>query len=652
MRPEDLALLHTVGDPDVHPDGERIVVTVARPDLDQDTYVRALHLVGTDGSSRRFTAGPRDARGRFSPDGTQLAFLRSPEKGKPAQVAIVPVDGGEAEVVTELPMGAGDHVWSPDGRWLVVTGSVRLPELADLDDDERARRPRRITGLGFRWESRGWLHDQHVQLWLVDATGEQEPRQLTDAPFDHGSPAFTLDGTAVLCMSAQQDDAENSPEAQVWRIPLDGEEPEAVTAPGGWGAPVALAGGGFLTVGHVSSYEWPAPAGLHRHDVDGGVSEVLPDLDRDISGLPGRGPTVLADGSVLLVVEDRGAVQLVRTTADGRHDVLVGGAQMVTGAAATPDGGTVAYTATHPTDPGELWVLDGGEPRVLTSFNEELRGQLLPVEHFAFERDGQELDAWVLLPEGDGEDLPLLFNIHGGPTAQYGHYFFDEFQVEARAGYAVVGINPRGSSGRGAAFSTAVVGDWPNEDSVDVLDLEAVVDAVLARHPQISPERVGIMGGSYGGYATARLLARTDRYASAIVERGLLNWVSFAGTSDIGSYFDRMFVGTQMPEGIDALWAASPVRTADRISTPTLVLHSFEDHRCPPEQAYQLFSMLRRNGVESELLLFPDESHELSRSGSPKHRVERFEAVLAWHDRHLGVERPTADATEEEAATG
>ena len=362
---------------------------------------------------------------------------------------------------------------------------------------------------------------------------------------------------------------------------------------------------------------------------EGELSDLLPDLDRDAVP-PVR---VTDDGRVFVLVEDRGAVHLLAVDG-GEAQVVVGGAQTVT--VFDTDGDRVVYTATHSTDPGELWVLHGGEARVLTAHNEALREELLPVEHFTFERDGAEIDAWMVLPAEDaGDDVPLLVNIHGGPTAQYGHAFFDEFQVEAGAGYAVVGCNPRGSSGRGHDWSTAVVGAWMDEGSVDILDLEALADATVARSERIDADRIGIMGGSYGGYATARILARTDRYGSAIVERGLLMWPSFGGTSDIGAYFDEMFLQRSLPGDIEDQWLASPVRTADRITTPTLVLHSLQDHRCPPEQAQQFFSMLRRNGVTSELLLFPDESHELSRSGAPKHRVERFEAVLDWHDRFL-----------------
>jgi dipeptidyl aminopeptidase/acylaminoacyl peptidase len=299
----------------------------------------------------------------------------------------------------------------------------------------------------------------------------------------------------------------------------------------------------------------------------------------------------------------------------------------------------VAFTATSLADPGELWrVADGTEER-LTTINDDLRtdGNLVATEHVTFARGDDEIDAWVLLPPDAGADVPLLLNVHGGPTTQYGFGFFDEFQVYAAAGYGVVGINPRGSSGRGRAWARAIVGTWTDGGSPDTLDLEAAVDMVLERYPQVARDRLGVMGGSYGGYATARLLARTDRFRSAVVERGLLNWVSFGGTSDIGAFFDRMFMDRALPADAAALWAASPVAHADRISTPTLVIHAEHDWRCPVEQGEQLFVMLRRHGVDAELLRFPDEGHELSRSGSPKHRVERFEAILDWHAHHLGA---------------
>jgi dipeptidyl aminopeptidase/acylaminoacyl peptidase len=621
-----------------------VAYVVARMDLDEDVTTTAIHVLDlADGTTRAFTTGDGDGSPRWSPDGARLAFLRSPSPGEPSQLAVLDLAGGEAVTLTSFALGVSEHDWTPDGTRIVVAGTEWRPGWDDRDDDERARQPRRITELGYRFDDRGWLHDRVTRLWVVDPDGEQDTRALT--PADHSVAGLAVTDDAVVFASRRNEDRETEPGTPLFHVPLDGGELEQLVGPGDWNRPVRAVravragrdardgSGGVLLTGLEDGLAWPQPHRLHRIARDGEVVDLAPDLDRDLAGEP----QPLDDGRVLVLMEDRGAVHLVAVAPDGSHEVVVGGAQTVTGFDASADGSRIVYAATHPTDPGEVWLLQDGTARVVTSHNEQLRDVLLPVEHFTFERDGAELDAWAVMPDaGAGDGVPLLVNIHGGPTAQYGHAFFDEFQVEAGAGYAVVACNPRGSSGRGAAWSTAVVGAWVDEDSVDILDLEAVADAALARYDRIDPERLGIMGGSYGGYATARILARTERYGSAIVERGLLSWPSFGGTSDIGAFFDRMFLQRTLPGDAADQWEASPVRTADRITTPTLVLHSLQDHRCPPEQALQFFSMLRRHGVESELVLFPDEGHEMSRSGSPRHRVERFEAVLDWHDRHLG----------------
>ena len=630
MRPSDLSLLRDVSDPVLQPGGDLVAYVVSRLDLDDDRNASRLHVYDLAADEDRvLTTGAADRAPRWSPDGTRLAFLRSPEPDEPAQLAVIELAGGEATTLTDFDRGVNELAWTEDGAAIVVAGTEWRPGWEDRSDDERARQPRRITELGYRGDDRGWLHDRVTRLWVVDPDGEEATRALT--PADHSVAGIAVSGDDVVFRSPRHDERETEPGTPLHRVPLAGGEIRRLTGPGDWDRPVAIGDGAVVLAGLADAFSWPAPPRLLRIDEDGTVHDLAPDLDRDVVGVP----RPLEDGAVLVRVEDRGAVHLHRVV-DGASDVVVGGAQQVTAFDADPTGRRIVYCATHPTDPGELWVHEDGEARVLTDHNEALRDELLPVEHFTFERDGVEIDAWAVLPAAsDGDDVPLLVNIHGGPTAQYGHAFFDEFQVEAGAGFAVVGCNPRGSSGRGAAWSTAVVGAWMDEGSVDILDLEALADATIARYDRIDPDRVGLMGGSYGGYATARILARTDRYGAAIVERGLLTWPSFGGTSDIGAYFDRMFLQRTLPDDAGDQWQASPVRTADRITTPTLVVHSFEDHRCPLEQALQFFSMLRRHGVTSELLLFPDESHELSRSGAPQHRVERFEAVLDWHDRFL-----------------
>ena len=660
MQPSDLQHLVVPSDPQLHPDGVRVAYVLTEIDLEQDRYDRTIRL--WDGTrNRRFTAGPSDTAPRWSPDGARLAFLRRTDQDDAhPQLYVMRTDGGEAEVRTDLPLGVTDLAWSPDSTQLVVVGREWVPELAELDSDERARVPKRITTLPYRSDTDGWTHQRRTSLWLVDVVGDGRPQCLTPGELEQDAPVWRPDGAAIGFLSDAPDRSETDPHNQPMELDLATGGQRPLATPGMWAAVDYAADGTVHLTGLADPFDWPAPQAIWRVDERDGTDPSLTcltaALDLDVN--PGSPPATpvgprFVDGAIYTVLEGRGSTSVVRldprSAADGSdHAVteVVGGRRCVTGYAARPDGSALVFTATDPATPGELYWLENGTERCLTDLTPGQRRKLdiRPTQRFTFDRDGAELDVWAVLPDGfdtaADRSVPVLLMIHGGPTAQYAEHFFDEFQVGAGAGYLVVATNPRGSSGRGIDWCRAVVGAWSQADSVDTRDLEAVVDAALERYPQADPGRVGIMGGSYGGYATARLLARTDRYASAIVERGLLQWESFSGTSDIGPYFDRMFLGSSLIDGPGVHHDASPLATADRITTPTLVLHSEHDWRCPIEQAEQFFVALKRSGTTTEMVRFPDEGHELSRSGSPKHRVERLDIVLDWHDRFL-----TADDT-------
>jgi dipeptidyl aminopeptidase/acylaminoacyl peptidase len=656
VRPADLDHLAVPGDPQLHPDGRRIAYVLSEVDVDGDRYVRTIHLCD-GGRTRRFSHGPTDTSPRWSPDGAWLAFLRkgTEDDAKP-QLHVMPADGGEAQRRTDLPLGVTDLAWSPDSSRLVVVATVWADEVADLDADERARRPKRITRLPYRTDSQGWVHDRRAKLFLVDVTGDADPTPLAPDAVEPGAPNWHPEGDRVAFLADPVDWPEFEPHNQPFSVAVDGsEKPAPLADPGMWNGVHHGPDGRVFLTGLPDPLDWPAPTAIWLapqapgDGADVGLTPVTAHLDRDVSASGTIGPRFV-EGGFLTALEDRGSVGVVRVDLAGwdptgdtppATEEMVAGRRTVTGFDTPADGAVVVFTASDPATPGDLYRREDGRERGITDLARGFRARvdLRPTERFTFERDDVELDVWAVFPKdfdtaAEGS-IPVLFNIHGGPTAQYGDVFFDEFQVEAGAGYLVVGTNPRGSSGRGHDWCRAVVGAWADGDSVDTLDLEAVVDATLARYPQADPDRVGIMGGSYGGYATARLLARTDRYGSAIVERGLLQWESFCGTSDIGPYFDRMFLATSLVDGADVHRAASPVGTAHRITTPTLVLHSEHDWRCPPEQGEQFFVALKRAGVPTEMVRFPDEGHELSRSGTPKHRIERFEVVLEWHRRWL-----------------
>lgn len=638
MQIDDLTTFRTPARPHLHPDGVRVALEVSRPDTDADRASRSI-WVHDGAQTRRFTTGDADSMPRWSPAGDRLAFLRSdPAAAKPgSQVAIMPADGGEAAVLTDLPLGVTSLRWSPTGDRLAVVGTTWTEEWADLDDEERARRPRRIVGSGYRHDNRGWLHDRRSQVWIVDAvTGERTRIGTRDA--DEGSPVWSPDGTRVAFLAHPDDPRRMARGVDIVEVEIESGATTVRHEAGGWAALSYRPDGRLFAVGDERADAYPGLFALWRLDDEGPV-DLTGHLDRSIWSflLPPEmaDPVWLDDGRLLIGWEDSGRVGVVAIDEHGAVEHRVTGDRFVVGFDATPDARRVVFVATTPTDPGELFEDDGGAERTLSDLNAEFVAStpLVAPHHRRVETDdGVEVDVWSYLPEGRGK-VPVLLNIHGGPATQYGFSFFDEFQIYAGAGYGVVAANPRGSSGRGDAWLKAVTGDgWGAVDTRDVL---TVLDAELEREPRFDADRLGIMGGSYGGFLTAWITARDHRFASAIVERALLDWQTFSGTSDIARDFSENYLGVAPPDGHDTLRAASPLTTAHQIRTPTLILHSENDFRCPIEQAEQLFMALLRAGTEVEFLRFPGEGHELSRSGSPKHRVERFEAVLEWHGRFL-----------------
>jgi len=636
----DLSAFTTLSDPQIHPDGDRVAFVVSRMNLEEDRYDREIWL--WDGSkARRFTHGPADTRPRWSSDGSRLAFLRSTGKeGDKAQVAVMAASGGEGVVRTEFALGAAEAEWSPDGSVLAVAGTEWRGEWADLDEDGRKRQPRRISGAGYRFDNLGWLHDRRRNVYLLDPV-DGEPRPLTTGGVLDGGVRWRPDGAAVGFMSARHDRAFIDSGTQAWEVGLDGGEPRPLVEVGHWDSLYYRPDGAPHIVGMPGLWSYPGVFGLYR--IEGGeLVQLAADLDRSFAPpapavTPG-GPQWLGDGSCRCVIDDRAVNRVIDVMPDGSWKDVVGGNRMVTGMTVRPDGSAMALTVTTITDPGELRWWEAGEEQAITSLNADFRAAagLVAPEHFEVETDGVDLDAWVFLPEGD-ERVPLLLNIHGGPATQYGWGYFDEFQEYVAAGFGVVACNPRGSSGRGTEFVRTPVGRWGEDRPPDLEDVLAVVDAALERFDRLDPERMGIMGGSYGGFLTARIIAVDERFRSGVPERGLYSFTSFGGTSDIGFRFPRTYLGQWKYDDWSALWEASPLSRAHRITTPCLIVHSEADLRCPIEQGEQLFAVLVDNGVEAEMLRFPESSHELSRSGKPKYRRERFEAIIDWHRRHLDV---------------
>ncbi len=636
MRPDQIGEFRVPSDAYLHPDGERIVFVVTQMDLDADEYVRQLWLWNGD-AARQLTSGRTDHSPRWSPDGSVLAFIRKgPEDDDKPQLALMPVDGGEAEVVTDFELGVSEIAWSPLGDRIAVVAPQYVDDIDD--EDERKRLPRRIEHPSFRFDSRGWTYDRRSHIWLMDAA-TNDTTQLTAGDCSETAVSWSPDGATITYLSATAEDRWTNPLNQVFTVAVSDGETEDVTPRGAWIWSGFAQEGSLYVLGVETDRVSLRPPQLYKVGSDGGLIR-LTDFDRNL--MPQHPPSALAgprfthDGRITCVLEDRGAQRVVTIDGDGSVCDVVGGERIITGWDPGTDGSTAVFTSSSPTQPGEVYWWDGSSETVLTSLNEAFlsSADLVAPEEFTFESGGAEIHGWVYLPPGDA-DVPLLFNIHGGPATQYGWGFFDEFQVYVGAGYGVVATNPRGSSGYGYDHVSVPCGRWGEDVPPDMADLKAAPYAAAERFGRLDTNRMAIMGGSYGGLSTAMITSMDQSYRSAVAERGVYNWVSMSGTTDI-PFFTELYLGASMPTGADEMWRASALARAHLITTPTLVVHSETDFRCPIEQGQQLFSLLHDRGIDTELLLFPPgEGHELSRSGSPKHRVERFEAILEWHARYV-----------------
>ncbi|MCC2032056.1 S9 family peptidase [Microbacterium allomyrinae] len=666
MRARDIESLISVGRPDIAPDGSFAVFATSRPDLAANHSVGQLWRIELpDGTPRRLTRGIADSRPAVSPDGTRIAFVRGDAKGKP-QVHVLVAAGGEPVQATDAVLGVEDFAWSPDGARLAFT--ARVPEKGRYGSveglDASAEAPRHVTGIRWHANGLGYLADRPAHVFVIaapaaDAEPFYEPasavlpegvappkktivaaeaRQLTEGTASHGGAVFTADGREVLTVPDEVEPLARDLRSRVVAIAVDGSQRREV-----------LGVDAGLSVLHLRVSVDGSIAAL-AHEVGDGVDFIAPGVglwllepdgarrltDAETIDLGEVGSHISPIGDDFLVQDrTRGRVRLLRVTRSGDVTEVLGGDVEVVGHAAAEDRLVASIAA--PDSFGELVLVDdaGGDldglSRTLTSFGARAAasGIIAPQELTITGRDGYPVHGWVATPEGEGP-FPVILQIHGGPYASYGVHLFDETQVLVDAGYAVVYSNPRGSAGYGRAHGRSIRREMGTADFADVIDF---FDGAIAADPRLDADRVGIMGGSYGGYLTAWVIAHDHRFAGAIVERGFLDPATFQGTSDIGTFFGDEYVGVSDAD----IARQSPMAVVSRVKTPTFVIHSELDFRCPLEQATRYYSALKRQGTEAEMLVFPGENHELTRAGQPRHRVERFDAILDWWGRYLPV---------------
>lgn len=665
---DDLYRLIFTSDPQISPDGKRIAFVRSHIDEKTKEYRSNIYLASTEGGEpRQFTSGQKsDTSPRWSPDGSKLAFVS--DRGSEKQVYVMPMSGGEAAQVTKMRHGAGSPVWSPDGARIAFSASVDMDDKPEdyekiLDqkakealEKKRKEEPVIVTRLKVKSDMAMGLIDprRRSHVFVIDAEGKGPAVDITPGEFDSGSPAWSPCGESIAFASNRRPDADYEPWfSDIWVVPAEGGEPRKITkSEGPSRSPKWTRDGKHLIYdGHKMEFGGPTLARLWKIPSEGGEPVCLTaSFDRSIgdscsgdSKLGGgdNGPALSPDGkTIYFLASDHGRTSLYEVPADGGNvEVVLGGDREIYGFTMDDSGRNVAMVVSEPTFPGEIFFvnLESKAEKVLTAANKDLLDQvyIMTPETVPFKAsDGLQEYGWIMKPAGfkEGAKYPAVLEVHGGPHSMFGYSFFFEFQLLANRGYAVIYTNPRGGEGFGQEFVRAVNGHYGEMDYDDLLTW---TDAAIKHAGWIDEHRIGVTGGSYGGFMTNWIVGHTNRYAAAATQRSISNWLSFHGVSDIGYTFNDRELLIDTFKDFEKAWKFSPIAYVHNVKTPLLIIHSEQDMRCPIEQGEQFYVALKKLKKEVEMARFPGSNHELSRSGKPVLRVARLNQILRWMDGHI-----------------
>src|SRR5438874_3341519 len=664
ITPEDLYRFRWIDHARLSPDGERVAYQVGWADANARQN-RSRIVVGRllDPEPVEPTAGVlRDHSPEWSPDGRSLAFVS--RVGAADQLFVLDLTtSGPAQQLSAIPDGIGVPRWSPDGKRIAFLGAVLADADAVVDDPrppesrEQLRRApvaRVVRRLDYKPGGRGYVDGRQHHLFSVAAAGG-EVKQLTDGPWDVSDFDWAPDGSRLVVAGNAELGADLQRELNLYLVVLD--------------ANLVRLGGGFYLSSPIWSPKGDLIAFIAPNGLDAGLLERL-----WVVPLAGGGPRCLTpnfDQAVNdSVINDMRAGHATRVTwsADGDRIYFPASGSGVTSIQSVDlEGnlreeaggqrriydfdvakGLLVFCASDPTQPGELYMLTQGAEARVTDMNPWLHDRYVaqPEQEYFTAPDGWKLEGWVLKPPGfDPSRLhPTVLEIHGGPHAQYGWSFFHELQILAGMGYVVFYMNPRGSDGYGERFRRDVVRDWAGKD---YLDLMSALDQVIQRTGYIDANRLGVGGGSYGGYMTNWIIGQTNRFSAAVAMRSISNLVSEYSQPDIVLWGVLQLGPPPWPD-LDELWRRSPIRYVQNIRTPLLLTAGEMDLRCAMSQSEEMFGAMRLLGKTVELVRFPEESHDLSRNGRPDRRVERLRRIGAWFERYLGTAPVDRAAPEEE----
>jgi dipeptidyl aminopeptidase/acylaminoacyl peptidase len=654
ITPEDILKFKFIRSVRLSPDERRVLFTVETAADDKKKYYTHLYMVNVDGTGlRQFTTGKvEDSNPAFSPDGRWIVFTskRDEKKG----LYKMPADGGEPRLLVEADGSFSDISISPDSRQILCI--FKKADEVPKDKDGKKEEPvfRHVTRKFYKLDNAGFMPGDRGHLYIYDLeTGKG--RKIVNTKNGERQPVWFPDGKRIAYITnLHPDPDEEGLRDEIFVTSIDGGQGRKLSKPAGpvEGLTISPDGRFIAYLGHTEPDDPWGVAIYHAWRIsvrEGKAVDVTPyldyqTLDATISDMAEEHdmtrPTWSRDGRwIHFIVSSHGSTNHVRIRSTGGEiDTIVGGKVHVMAAAFGPKTGIVAAAISNPTQIAEIFIARTGsksKARQITRLNAEFIDSVAivaPEEVLVTGHDGYPIHAWIMKPPGFSprRKYPSILEIHGGPRVQYGHTFFHEMQYLASRGYIVYFGNPRGGQGYGRKHAEVTVNNWGSVDYEDCMSLARH----MARQDYIDTRKMGVTGGSYGGYMTNWVVSHTDMFAAAVTQRSVVNFISFYGSSDFGFALDREIKGAPWTD-LDAWWEMSPIKHVANIRTPLLIKHSENDLRCPIEQAEQLYIALKKLGRTVEFVRFPEEPHGLSRCGRPDRRIARLEWISKWFDRYL-----------------
>ncbi|KQL18619.1 S9 family peptidase [Cytobacillus solani] len=656
IQAEDLYQLKSVADPQLASNGRDCVFIETVMLEEENKYSSHLYYINVSEKNKpvQWTFGEaRNHSPRWSPDGQRVAFVS--DRSQKGQIYVLDVKGGEARQLTTCPNGASNPVWSPDGTKIAFNVALKNGESLSSSNKSEEKKDKRpvpleVDKMKYKSDANGFWEGNYTQVAFVDIQTE-ETGLLTSGEHDYQLQSWSPDGKYVTVTADLSEEKDQSFLSDVYLINAETKEARKLTESTGYfGSATWSPNGKYIgMLGHEREYKNATLSKIWIYDME---AEKLDCLTKDSDLLIGdyaigdfqQGAVTLGilwgedNHSFYFLATDHGNTVVYYGTLEGELYPALLDAQHVYGLSTGGKVDRAVVALSKPSHPGDLFVLHvtSGELEQLTNVNEAFLQEtvLANAEPIEFTSSDQwDLHGWIMKPVHfkEGDKVPLILEIHGGPHAMYANTYFHEFQCLAAQGYAVLYINPRGSHGYGQQFVDAVRGDYGGKDYEDLMD---AVDYAIANFDFIDENRLGVTGGSYGGFMTNWIIGHTNRFKAAVTQRSISNWISFYGVSDIGYYFTDWQIKSGLND-IETLWKHSPLAYVDKMETPLLILHSEKDYRCPIEQAEQLFIALKDRKKAAKLIRFPEANHELSRSGKPNLRISRLNYIAGWFNEYL-----------------